>query len=267
MLVSLLITVLYLLSGLGLFAKLRNPASIAASLPRIALLGPAMLAVLLHGWLLYQGMVSSEGLNVGFFDVLSLVGWLVSLLLILATLSQPVEMLGAVVFPLAALTVLLLAFNPAGHYLTGQIDVGLKLHILLSILAYSLLSIAAVQAALLYIQDSHLHNKHPGGFIRSLPPLETMEILLFRMIGLGFVVLSLSLLSGGFYLNDILGQHLVHKTVLSVLAWLIFAILLWGRWQFGWRGRTAIRWTITGFVILMLAYFGSKFVIQVILQR
>jgi ABC-type uncharacterized transport system permease subunit len=94
-----------------------------------------------------------------------------------------------------------------------------------------------------------------------------METLLFRMIGLGFVTLSLSLISGAFYLDDIFGQHLAHKTVLSVLAWLIFAILLWGRWQFGWRGRTAIRWTITGFVILMLAYFGSKFVIQLILQR
>ena len=267
MFLSLLTTVLYLVSGLGLLSRLRSPDSFAAGLPRAALLGPVLIALLLHGWLLYQGMFSPAGLNVGFFAVLSLVGWLVSLLLVLATLSQPVEMLGAFVYPFTALTVLLLAFNPTGHYLTGQLDAGLKLHILLSILAYSLLSIAAVQAALLYIQDSHLHNKHPGGFIRALPPLETMETLLFRMIGLGFLVLSLSLLSGGFYLDDIFSQHLVHKTVLSLLAWLIFAILLWGRWQFGWRGRIAIRWIISGFVILMLAYFGSKFVIELILQR
>jgi ABC-type uncharacterized transport system permease subunit len=267
MLISLFTAVLYLLSGLGLVSKLRNPTSFAASLPRSVLLGPVVLALLIHGWLLYQGMFSPAGLNVGLFAVLSLVGWLVSLLLVVVSLSQPVEMLGAIVFPFTAFTVLLLAYNPVGHYLTLQLDAGLKLHILLSILAYSLLSIAAVQAALLYIQDHHLHNKHPGGFIRALPPLETMETLLFRMIGLGFVTLSLSLISGAFYLDDIFGQHLAHKTVLSVLAWLIFAILLWGRWQFGWRGRTAIRWTITGFVILMLAYFGSKFVIQLILQR
>ena len=136
----------------------------------------------------------------------------------------------------------------------------------MSILAYSLLSIAAVQAVLLYIQDTHLHNKHPGGFIRALPPLETMETLLFQMIGLGFIVLSISLLSGVPYIENILDQRLVHKTVLSVTAWVVFGILLFGRWRFGWRGRTAIRWTISGFILLMLAYFGSKFVIQLILQ-
>lgn len=264
---SILIIGLYLLTGLWLFGKLRGNTSFSAGLPRPVLFAPVMIALLLHGWLIYQGLFSEAGMNVGFFAVLSLVGWLVSLLLVLAILSQPIETLGIFVFPFTALTVLLLVFNPEGHYLSHQLHAGLRLHILLSILAYSLLSIAAVQAALLYIQDSHLHNKHPGGFIRSLPPLETMETLLFRMIGLGFIVLSLSLLSGVFYLEDIFQPGLVHKTVLAVLAWLVFAILLWGRWQFGWRGRVAIRWTITGFVILMLAYFGSKFVIQLILQR
>ena len=94
-----------------------------------------------------------------------------------------------------------------------------------------------------------------------------MENLLFQMIGLGFIILSISLLSGLFYLENILAQHLVHKTVLSVVAWIIFGILLFGRWRFGWRGRTAIRLTISGFIMLMLAYFGSKFVIELILQR
>ncbi len=136
-----------------------------------------------------------------------------------------------------------------------------------SITAYSLLTIAALQAIMLYIQDVQIHNKHPGGFVRALPPLETMERLLFRLLTLGFIVLSVSLISGGFYINNLFEQHLVHKFVLSVSAWILFGTLLWGRWRFGWRGRIAIRWTLTGFILLLLAYFGSKIVIELILKR
>jgi ABC-type uncharacterized transport system permease subunit len=258
--------ILYLTSGILLLLKL-NSHALVAGLSRLQLLLPAMIAVLLHGWLVYQGLLIPQGLDVGFFSVLSLVGCLVALLLLSATFTQPIESLGIFVFPVAALMLGLRLLNPDGYYLAQNLGAGLEFHILSSILAYSLLSIAAVQAILLYIQDTHLHNKHPGGFVRALPPLETMENLLFQMIGLGFIVLSISLLSGLFYLENILSQHLVHKTVLSVVAWLIFSILLFGRWRFGWRGRTAIRWTISGFTMLMLAYFGSKFVIELILQR
>ena len=257
--------ILYLANGILLLLKLNRVASVE-KLSRFQLLLPAIIAMLLHGWLVYQGLVTEQGLDVGFYAVLSLVGWLVTLLLLSAAFSQPIESLGIFVFPTAAVMLLLRLLNPTGYYLSENLGLGLELHILLSILAYSLLSIAAVQAILLYIQDSHLHNKHPGGFISALPPLETMETLLFQMIGLGFIVLSVALLSGMFYIENIFDQRLVHKTVLSVTAWIIFGVLLFGRWRFGWRGRTAIRWTISGFVLLMLAYFGSKFVIQLVLQ-
>jgi ABC-type uncharacterized transport system permease subunit len=138
---------------------------------------------------------------------------------------------------------------------------------MMSVLAYSLLSIAAVQSVLLAIQDKHLREKRPGGFIRSLPPLQTMETLLFQLIGLGLTILTLSLISGVIYLDDMFAQHLVHKTILSMTAWVVFATLLWGRWKFGWRGRTAIRWTLTGFVVLLLAYMGSKWVTEIMLGR
>lgn len=258
--------ILYLTSGILLLLKI-NSQPLVTGLSRFQLLLPALIAVLFHGWLVYQGLLTPQGLDVGFFSVLSLVGCLVAFLLLAATFSQPIESLGIFVFPVAALMLLLRLVNPEGYFLAQHLGTGLEFHILSSILAYSLLSIAAVQAILLYIQDSHLHNKHPGGFIRALPPLETMENLLFQMIGLGFLVLSISLLSGLFYLENILAQHLVHKTVLSVVAWIIFGVLLFGRWRFGWRGRTAIRFTISGFIMLMLAYFGSKFVIELILQR
>jgi ABC-type uncharacterized transport system permease subunit len=112
-----------------------------------------------------------------------------------------------------------------------------------------------------------LHRRHPGGFIRSLPPLQTMESLLFEMIGAGFLLLTVALISGFAFLEDMFEQRLVHKTVLSIIAWFVFGTLLWGRFRFGWRGQTAITWTLSGFVILMLAYFGSKAVIELILRN
>jgi ABC-type uncharacterized transport system permease subunit len=133
-------------------------------------------------------------------------------------------------------------------------------------LAYSMLTLASGQAILTAIQSTQLRRR-PGGFVRTLPPLQTMEALLFEMIGLGFVLLTVALVSGFHYLEDMFAQHLVHKTALSIVAWIVFATLLWGRFRFGWRGRTALRWTLIGFAVLMLAYFGSKAVIELILHR
>jgi len=178
-----------------------------------------------------------------------------------------VENLGIAVLPLAAAGLALqwLLPSPVNHLTHASI--GLDIHILLSIASYSLLAVAAVQAILLAVQDHHLRNRKPAGFIRALPPLETMENLLFRLIGVGYILLSLSLVSGVHFLDNIFAQHIVHKTVLSIVAWIVFTTLLWGRWRSGWRGRVAIRWTLLGFAILMLAYFGSKLVQELILHR
>ena len=156
---------------------------------------------------------------------------------------------------------------PTSHIILTSEAKELRLHILISILAYSVLSIAAIQAILLAIQNKYLRNKHPGGFIRSFPPMETMESLLFKMIGVGFVLQSISLVTGMLYLENMFEQHLAHKTILSIVSWFVFAVLLWGRWRFGWRGRVAIRWTLAGFIILLLAYLGSKMVLEIFLGR
>lgn len=239
-------------------------ASEHSRLPAL-LLGLA--GTVLHGFLVYQVIFLPQGLDLEFFHVVSLITWLVALLLLLAALRQPVENLGCLVLPLSALALVLQTIWPAAPNLLSRLSTEMQAHILLSILAYSLLALAAVQAMLLAIQDRHLRNRHPGGFIRALPPLESMERMLFHMIGLGFVLLSLSLLSGFLYLEDMFAQHLVHKTVLSVIAWVVFAVLLWGRWRSGWRGRQAISWTLAGFALLMLAYLGSKLVLELILHR
>lgn len=265
-LISIFAVILYLVAGLLIGLRLANKAKS----PYLANKGiPVALglgAVGLHAFVLYDNIFGIAGINLNFFNTLSLIAWLIALFLLLAALSKPVENLGLAILPLAALALLLDLFVP-GQYYANDYEIGMGLHIMLSIIAYSILSIAAAQAVLLAIQDKHLHSKQPGGLIKALPPLQTMETLLFQMIGLGFILQSLSLISGFFFLEDIFAQHLVHKTILSVIAWAVFATLLWGHWRYGWRGKTALRWTLSGFFLLLLAFLGSKLVLEILLDR
>ncbi len=222
--------------------------------------------VFIHAILLYQNIITiGSGLNLGFFNALSLTAGGIIFLLMVSSLSKPVENLGIVLLPLAIIPIILAELYPSSSQLIGTDILGIKIHILVSMMAYSLFALASVQAVLLAIQDHQLRHRHPGGFIRTLPPLQTMESLLFEMIGAGFILLSFALFSGFMYLDNMFAQHLVHKTILSITAWIVFATLLWGRFQRGWRGQTALIWTLSGFVVLMLAYFGSKAVIELIL--
>ncbi|HHJ14441.1 MAG TPA: hypothetical protein ENJ79_08725 [Gammaproteobacteria bacterium] len=254
---------LYLLASTALLMRMGGCPHPACS-SRLSVLLPGGGAVVLHLLALYPALFTPEGFNLGFFNAASLTAALTVLLLLLVSLRQPLESLGLLLLPAAAATLALASLWPVAH----EIDTSrwqLDIHILFSVLAYSLLLLAAVQALVLAVQDRHLRNRQPGGFIRALPPLAVMERILFRMIGAGFALLTLALLSGLLFLEDIFAQHLAHKTVLSLAGWVIFGVLLWGRWRFGWRGRTAIRWTLSGFVMLALAYFGSKLVLELIL--
>jgi ABC-type uncharacterized transport system permease subunit len=235
--------------------------------PRWAGLLAMAAGVALHGLLVYHDAVTAAGLNLGFFNAFSLAALVIVLLLLVSSLGKPVENLGLVLLPIAAVTIFLELRFPSTRLLADDAQGGLKIHVLISILAYSVLTLASVQALLLAVQDYFLRHRHPGGFIRSLPPLQTMETLLFEMIGVGFFLLSLALVTGLMFLENIFAQHLVHKTVLGIASWIVFGTLLWGRFRFGWRGRTAIIWTLSGFVVLMLAYFGTKAVLELILHR
>ena len=225
----------------------------------------ASVAVIFHAIALYGILFTAQGIDIGFFSALTFTAGLMAALLVIASLTLPIGCLGLLVYPFALITLILRANTEQQHLLTDTLQPGLQTHILFSLVAYSLLSIAVAQAILLYVQDKYLHNKHPSGFLHSLPSLETMETLLFRIIGLGTIALSISLLSGFIYLDDMFAQHLVHKTLLSIIAWFVFVLLLWGHYKFGWRGKIAIKWSISGFILLMLAYFGSKFVIELVL--
>ncbi len=234
--------------------------------PRAALF-LALAGALFHSAALIQSMVIPEGINLGFSNATSLITALIVALFVLTAWFVPVENLGIILLPLAAITQLIDALLPMGLKVEQVITPGLALHILLSLLAYALLTLAAAQALLLSAQEHQLHSRRPGGLIRALPPLETMERLLFGLILVGFVVQTLALVTGWVVSVDLLAQHLIHKTVLAVTAWVVFAVLLIGHWRLGWRGRTAVRWTLAGFFFLFLSYFGSKYVLEIILGR
>jgi len=263
-LLAILATLSYLASGLIIGLRLfGNP--LKRPLPRQGGIVLGLVGVALHSMVLYQTLFTETGLNLGIFNAASLAAWIIVLALMLSAISKPVENLGIVLLPLAAIALITELAFPTTYIFDPASPWGLRIHAIVSLMAYSLFTMAAVQAGLLAIQDRHLHNRHPGGFVRALPPLQTMEALLFEMISIGFVLLSIGLLSGFMFLENMFAQHLVHKTILSIASWLVFSTLLWGRFQFGWRGRIAIRWTLSGFVVLMLAYFGSKAVVELVL--
>lgn len=227
----------------------------------------AAIAILCHLAVLLHGPLHTHVLVVSLGAAFSLFAWQAALLLWLFSLRQPIIVLGLVVYPVACVCLLLGQWLPVGDEVRDRLDWALQVHILLSLVAYGVLTLGAVQAGVLAIQHRRLHNQKPRGRAIGLPPLQTMEHLLFRLIGAGFFLLSLAILSGGFFVDNLFTQHLAHKTILSIVAWLFFAVLLWGRWRHGWRGRMALRWTLAGYMILILAYFGSKMVLEQILGK
>ncbi|MFP4146692.1 MAG: inner membrane protein YpjD [Halorhodospira sp.] len=257
-------TLLYLAAAIALGARLllqedRSPARSTALALGAAAVGAHVVVVAETTWL-------EDGVNLGFFSALSLVSWITSTGLVIASLRQRVEHLGILLWPLSAMAVALTPFAPPEATLSR--DPALGVHIVLSMLAYSTLLAAVLQALILALLDHRLRTRRATGFVRQLPALRTMEKQLFWLITVGFIALTVSLGSGFlFFMDRLLDGAMIHKTSLSIASWIAFATLLAGHAIWGWRGQTAIRWTLVGFLALMLGYFGSKFVLELILQR
>ncbi len=220
-------------------------------------------ALIFHGIGLYHMIIKPQGLDLAIHHMASLVLFSVNAIVIIRSIRRPLHSLFILLFPISVISVAL-TLLPTQTTL-NHLSVGIGLHVLLSIVAYSLLSIAVLQALLLYWQNSHLKKRQLSGFIQRLPPLQTMESLMFELVWVGVILLTLGIILGSFYIEDMFAQHLAHKTILSIIALSIFATLLVGRSMWGWRGNQAIRWVLFGFCVLMLAYFGSKLVVEVIL--
>ncbi len=234
---------------------------------RIPIIVLATIALFLHALVLNNTVIINQGLDFGFYNALSMMAWVITLIVVLAALTKPLENILVIQLPITAMIMILEATMPESHVMINTYSSGLRMHILISVCAYSLLAIACVQALVLSFQERQLRNRQPGLIMLILPPMQVMEDLLIQFILFGFFLLSLSLATGFMFLHNIFAQHLVHKTVLSILAWLIFGSLLWGRWSFGWRGRKVIYLTLGGFILLLLAYFGSKLVLELILHK
>jgi len=228
-----------------------------------------LIPLVLHGYLLTQNVFANGGFNLSMTNALSLIIWLTLLVYSVARFFYPIGGMQALVLPLAAAAVLLPEFFPSAHQLGNTGLFAFKAHITAAMLAYSLFTIAVLHAVLISQVEKRLHHATLPRVLQSLPPLLTMETLLFRMIGIGFVLLTLTLASGVMFSEEIFGKawQFNHKVLFGIVSWVVFAVLLWGHYSYGWRGRTAVRWTVSGFVFLLLAYLGTKFVLEVVLHR
>ena len=266
-LIALACIALYLAAAWQLGLRLVGATQHSDAASPVALFALGLVALGLHALMLYHTTLDPAGLRLGFFNTLSLVGWVVAALLLFALRGRPLDNLGLFVLPLTATTVLLAWAFPAPPAVQASVGIGLQVHIAVSVLGYGLLALAALQATLVELQDRLLREKRWIGALYALPPLTRQESLLFQLIAAGFFFLSLSLASGAMYVQNLFDQHLVHKTVLTVLAWCVFAGLLYGRWRHGWRGSPVVRWCLIAFVMLALGYFGAKLVLEEILGR
>lgn len=222
-----------------------------------------------HALTLYPYMMAADGnINFNLFNVLSLTALLMLGFSLLFSSYRPIIVLNVLAAPIAALGLMTgYVQQPLKHIsTTSDISLTMQLHIILSIAAYSILFMAAMQAVLLLLQNRELkHKTHTRVWVKLLPPLQTMERLLFDMILVGFALLSVALGLGWLGVTDLLAQHLAHKTVFSGLAWLLFAWLIFGHWKFGWRGKRAANMTLWGFGLLALGFIGTKTVLELIL--
>ena len=250
----------YLAAFALLLADLRRERGNAAGW-----LAAATVAAILHATVHVLAWRHTGGADMHFFAALSLVGLGMAALTTLFGANGRMAALGVVVYPLAALV--LAAYAGYGHHLAEPLDWRLQLHAWCALLAYATLAVAALLAMMLWLQDRALRRHQFGSWRRALPPLTELEALLFRTVAVGFALLTATLLTGVLFVQDLLAQHLVHKTVLSVLSWLVFGGLLLGRWRRGWRGRTAAGWTLVAMALLVLAFFGSKAVLELVLHR
>ena len=231
-----------------------------------------LVPLMLHALTLYQSIFAGTGLSLGVGNAISLIVWLTALIYWFSGFFSRYQGLQTLLAPIAAtaaIAVVLPLVFPSVKPLGNTELPAFKAHLIVAMLAYSLLTIAALHAVLMTVVEYQLHHPATHLLLTNLPPLLAMEKLLFGIIWIGFVLLTLTLLSGVVFSKEVFGQPLTftHKTLFGFISWGTFAALLIGRQFYGWRGRIAVRWTLVGFVMLLFAYIGSKFVLEIVLSR
>ena len=238
-----------------------NPAGLAKIL--------VWLGIMLHGVALFDAMFLEEGWNIGFSHTSSLIGWLTLLsYVLLGNDSRLTRLATLYLAPLAIVAALLPTLLPSERVVLYG-GWAFRLHIGVAIAGYALFTVAALHALLMLFLEKRLQSGTLNSFDSQLPPLLQVEKLLFRLLFAAFILLTVTLITGVFFSEAVYGKafQVNYKTVFAAMSWLIFGGLLLGHWRAGWRGKTAVRWTLIGFVMLLLAYVGSKFVLEFILKR
>ncbi len=264
MILAIILFLLYTLSAWAMLRSVKNPRLelIAWVLILVAIIG--------HSDAIMRMMRLNGHFSIGLFEAMSLLGWTLAVLACVVSIDKQNRVLGAILMLSAAIGAAAgAAMTGAGRSYAEAATAGWELtaHILLSMGAAALLFAAAVTAVLLVILDRRLRTRRIANLSSALPPLDSLEKIMFRLIAAGFGLLTLALITGFVFVTNLFTQNLVQKTVLSLIAWLIFGVLLIGRLRFGWRGRSAVRWTLSGFGILAAAYFGVKFVLEYVFGR
>ncbi|HEX7113513.1 MAG TPA: cytochrome c biogenesis protein CcsA [Steroidobacter sp.] len=264
---SILVLACYLASAAWVGSSVYRAEEHAAHGRRAAGLGLGFLAIVLHAVLLWRGLFVRDVITFNAAETASLIGLPIAVIAFVAAWVRPrFAGIAAALMVIAGLTAASMV-DGSGGYALERPGWETAAHIALSTLAYALLTIAVALAVALRLLDRRLRKRQPLGWLKILPSVEALEAGTFHALAAGFAVLTLSLFSGFIFVEDLLAQHLWHKTVLSCLAWVVFGVVLFGRWRFGWRGRTATTWTLSGFALLALAYFGSKLVLEALLGR
>ncbi len=222
-----------------------------------------LVGMIAHATLLYPYIFTLYGLNFNLFNVFSLISLFFLFFYVLFSLYRPIVSLGILAAPTALIGMIVGYIGRAPYQPLTDVSVGLEAHIILSFAAYCVLLMAAVQALFLRLQIRELkQNTFHRFWVNKLPSLQTMESLLFDMILVGFVLLSIALGIGFIYVENLFAQHIVHKTVFSVLSWLLFGLLLLGNWRGDLRGKRAANMTFYAFILLAIGFIGSKFVLE-----
>ena len=227
------------------------------------------LALLLHAIGIGRAIFTEGGIDLSLPHALSLVAGLAVLVAWATGLIRALPAVGAVVLPVAAVGAVLPVVGPSGHLLPYANVPWASVHIAIALSAYAILIVAAAEALVLAGIERRLHRGLPNPGLATSPPLLTLERWLFLLIGIGYTLLTLTLASGIFYSEELFGTpaRFNHKNVFSVAAWVVYTLLLVGRLRYGWRGRRALKWILAGTLLLLLAYLGSKFVLEVLLHR
>jgi len=257
---ALLASVCYLLASRKIADKIRHYDNIDAEKQRQTIQRWAYFAIGLHIVSFSQTIWKDGNFVFNFANSLSMVALLSSAVLLMLDRRNSSETLGIFVFPFAALTTLL----PVGfdQYVPMPLEIGS--HVLISIAAYSILGVAAAQALLYSVQERRFRQRKLSALMRALPPLQVMESLMIQFVMIGFVLLTFALVSGAFFIEDIFAQHLVHKTFFAIVSWLVYFVFLVGHFKQGWRGQTAVRFSMWAYIMLILSFIGTEIALALI---